>query len=109
MILVLLLLVSALPVLAAEGNATEPDDRAVARWVIRMGGSVAVEGDRRRIWNITELPAGNFRLHTINLVGVYIEPADTERLSKLAHLKELHLSGRTWHSRPPNVVIDSLA
>ncbi|MGH9659515.1 MAG: hypothetical protein ACRD96_13285, partial [Bryobacteraceae bacterium] len=41
-------------------------DRPVAEWVLRMGGTVVVEGDRSRISDIKDLPDSAFRLHTVS-------------------------------------------
>ena len=90
-------------------NAQDPTpDPAAARWVLRSGGSVILDGTNEPIWDLAQLPATPYRLRAVNLVGVLHEPAELERLSKLTHLKELHLSGRTWHNRPAPQVADSL-
>ncbi|HZO52773.1 MAG TPA: hypothetical protein VFB63_08655 [Bryobacteraceae bacterium] len=69
-------------------------DRAVAECVLRAGGSVIVEGSPRRYWNVGDLPRPDFRLHTVNLVGVLMDPGEFEKLRGLAHLRELYMSGR---------------
>lgn len=86
----LLLLLTVFPLRAA---APLPD-RAVAEWVLRAGGSVIVEGSPRRYWNVGDLPRPDFRLHTVNLVGVLMDPGEFEKLRGLAHLRELYMSGR---------------
>ncbi|MGH9719307.1 MAG: hypothetical protein ACRD8O_03790 [Bryobacteraceae bacterium] len=40
-----------------------PPDRVVAEWMLRMGGSVVLEGQRRPIFDLAELPASDFRVH----------------------------------------------
>ncbi len=86
---------------ASERNAGT--DRAAAEWVLRMGGSVTLRGDSKRYTDWTELPASGFTLEAVNLVGVLVDPADYKRLSGLAGLRELYVSGRTWHSMPKKV------
>src|SRR5262245_35379737 len=83
-------------------------DRAVAEWVLRMGGSVSLDGEHRPIWEITKLPEKNFNVTSINLVPISVSPPEFQRLSGLTHLKELYVSGRTWHSMPVRVSRDSL-
>src|ERR1700730_14011082 len=90
-------LIAALIVVPAIAAAS---DRAVAEWVLRVGGSVVVEGDRTPIWDVTRLPAKDFQIEAINLVDVVMEPDELKRLTGLEHLKDLYLCGRTWHSRP---------
>src|SRR5437867_3275916 len=85
-----------------------PPDRAVAEWVLRCGGSVVLEGSDARIWDLAALPAGDLRLRTVNLVSVVLEPSEFQRLSGLSHLKELYVSGRTWHSMPAKVSAETL-
>ncbi len=91
------LLIAALVILPGIAAAS---DRSVAEWVLRVGGSVVVEGDQTPVWDIARLPAKDFQLRAINLTDVLMEPDDLKYLSGLAHLKELYLCGRTWHSRP---------
>ncbi|HWB95997.1 MAG TPA: hypothetical protein VG672_04830, partial [Bryobacteraceae bacterium] len=83
-------------------------DRAVAEWVLHVGGSVVLEGTTRQIWDAADLPASDFQLHTVNLSTSLIPPADLKRLGALPRLKDLYLSGRTWHNVPVKVTADSL-
>src|SRR5687767_860345 len=92
----LLLFLAALPLTAQ----TPLPDRTVAEWALRSGGSVILERDPRRYWDVAELPRTDFRLHTVNLVGVVMDLGEFEKLRGLAHLKELYMSGRFWHSVP---------
>ena len=51
-------------------------------------------GDSRTIQDLGQLPAGDFRVESINLIGAHsLDPADLAKLSPLQHLKELHLPG----------------
>src|SRR5437016_1455405 len=83
-------------------------DRSVAEWILRVGGSVVLEGQRVPTGDIARLPPGDFYIQAINLVDVLMEPAELKNLSGLTHLKELYLCGRTWHSRPIPLSNESL-
>ena len=78
-------------------------DRVVAEWTLRMGGSVILEGERRPIADLAGLPAADFRIHTLNLIGVtlgaYGLRDELRRLPRLPLLKELYLNGRLWYDR----------
>jgi hypothetical protein len=73
-------------------TAAEPD-REVAIWAIDMGGFVILEGDRRRIRDVADLPAKDFRIEVLNLVGANIHPPHLEAVGKLTALRELDLPG----------------
>src|SRR5204862_3090810 len=45
-------------------------DRIVAEWMLRMGGSVVLEEQRRPITDLADLPTSDFRLHTLNFTGI---------------------------------------
>ena len=77
-------------------TATTPE-RDVAEWVIRQGGRVILEGDRRPVGDITQLPAGELRITGVDLTGTLINPQDLEKLSGLTRLKELYLPGPIWN------------
>src|SRR3712207_5455459 len=98
------LLLAALP-----ASASYTEDRAVAEWVLRSGGSVAFAGDSRFIRDIAGIPAGPVRLRSVDLVSVVVAPDDLKRLTGLTHLRELYLSGRTWHSLPNEAAVRSLS
>ncbi|MDQ6698826.1 MAG: hypothetical protein M3Z36_01415, partial [Acidobacteriota bacterium] len=93
---------------ACSSSFATPADRAAAEWVLHSGGSVVLEGDHVHIADLTELPAADFELHAVNLTDSLIEPQELKRFSNLPHLKELYLSGRTWHNVPVNVSANSL-
>src|SRR5262245_57297163 len=95
--------------LAAATRAETAADRAVAEWVLRLGGSVVVEGATDEVWDLAALPRTDFRLRAVNLIGVILEPEEIGRVAKVPHLKELYLSGRFWHSLPPRQCADILA
>src|SRR6266702_1632063 len=75
----------------------EPPDRRVAEWTLAMGGRVGVAGQPGRIQDIAELPQSDIQLEILDWVGMNVDPPDLERLSGLAHLKELHLPGPLWN------------
>ena len=97
--------------LAAELSAQSPD-RVVAEWMIRMGGSVVLEGERRPITDLAQLPPTDFRLHTLNFSGItqWASPLEEElkRLPPIPHLKELYLNGRLWYDQPTSMVASTL-
>src|SRR6266404_1067069 len=76
---------------------SEPTDRSVAEWTLTMGGRVGVAGQPRRIQDLADLPRGDIQLEVLDWVGMNVDPPDLERLSGLAHLKELHLPGPLWN------------
>ena len=84
------------------------DDSAVAEWVLRSGGSVTVEGGSP-IRDLQQLPDGPVRLRTVDIVSIVVAPAEFERFSAVPHLRELYLSGRTWHSMPNAVSAKSFS
>src|SRR5437763_35841 len=91
------LLIGALIITSGLAQASE---RSVAEWVLRVGGSVTLQGDHTPIWDVARLPAKDFQIEAVNLIDVAMEPDELKNLSGLASLKELYLCGRTWHSRP---------
>src|SRR6185503_3625286 len=83
-------------------------DRAVAEWVLRMGGSVSIDGSRAPVHEIARLPDRDFQLTGVNLVPVTVNPPEFQRLSGLSNLKELYVCGRTWNSMPVKVSRETL-
>src|SRR5947209_8251551 len=79
--------------LGPSPSRAEPPDRQVAEWAILMGGSVRIEGQVGRIGELTGLPAGNFEVEMVDLVGTNINPPELQRLAGLTRLKTLHLPG----------------
>ncbi len=84
-----------------EGPAA---DRMVAEWMLRMGGSIVLEGQRKPITDLADLPATDFRIHTLNFTGITMYAASLQdelrRLPPLPHLKELYINGRLWYDQP---------
>ncbi len=72
-------------------QAALPADRAdwrVAEWVLYMGGNVRLAGDPRTIQDLSELPAGDFRLESVDLIGAHsLDAIDLAKLSPLQDLK----------------------
>ena len=65
----------------------DPQDRQVAEWALLLGGSVRLEGRPERIREVTKLPAGDFHLELVDLVGTNILPPDLKWLTGLTRLK----------------------
>src|SRR6266511_2905774 len=113
-------LVAALPAFAQQApdvslRSTEgaQADRIVAERVLRLGGAVILEGQRRAILDLHDLPDADFRLHTLDLVGVSMGAwglkDELSRLPPLPHIKELYINGRLWYNQPAAVVADTLS
>jgi hypothetical protein len=104
------LFVAMLALAAAPVHANP--DRIVAERVLRLGGAVILEGQRRRIADLRDLPDGDLRLHTLDLVGVSMGAwglkDELSRLPPLSHLKELYVNGRLWYNQPPALIVDTL-
>src|SRR5262245_59092689 len=89
--------------LAAAPLTAEPLDRQVAEWVLLMGGTVQIEGlvriegQAERIREVTQLPAGDFQLQLVDLVGTNILPPDLKWLTGLTKLRTLNLPGPMWN------------
>src|SRR5262245_54827534 len=64
---------------ASSLMAAESADRQVAEWTILMGGSVRLEGQAERIREVSDLPADDFHLEQVDLVGTNILPPDLQR------------------------------
>ena len=79
-------------------------DRMVAEWMLRMGGSIVLEGQRKPITDLADLPTADFRIHTLNFTGITMYAASLQdelrRLPALPHLKELYVNGRLWYDQP---------
>ena len=79
-------------------------DRMVAEWMLRMGGSIVLEGQRKPITDLADLPTADFRIHTLNFTGITMYAASLQdelrRLPALPHLKELYINGRLWYDQP---------
>ena len=83
----------------AQAQNSNSYDRLAAEWVLRMGGSVILEGQDQALWELDQLPQVAFRVRSINLVGTLIEPPKLELLSQLTHLRELFLPASMWNPK----------
>src|SRR5262245_46564638 len=99
-------------VLSAFTAGAQSADRLVAERVLRLGGAVILEGQRRPIADLHDLPESDFRIHTLNLVGVSMGAwglkDELSRLPPLPHLKELYINGRLWYNQPVSLVADTI-
>ena len=88
-------------------------DRIVAERVLRLGGAVILDGQRTPISDLHELPDTDFRVHTLDLVGVSMGAwglrDEILRWPSLPHLKALYLNGRLWYGQPVTLVADTIA
>ncbi|MEO8268441.1 MAG: hypothetical protein ABI557_01900, partial [Aureliella sp.] len=92
---------------ACQRSSAEELDRQVAEWVILMGGTVHVEGRNERNTELSDLPANDFRLDLVDLVGTNILPQDLQRLIGLSRLRTLSLPGPMWNPRSGATIDDS--
>jgi len=96
------------PLMAQDASA----DRVVAEWMLRMGGSVILEGQRRPITDLADLPTSDFRLHTLNFSGVtqwaFALQDELKRLPPIPHLKEIYVNGRLWYDQPVPIVASTM-
>src|SRR6185369_15842704 len=110
-----LLVLAAIPAAgqAPEGRRSSGDpDRVVAERVLRLGGAVILDGQHTAIRDLDDLPAGDFHIRTLDLVGVSMGAwglkDELSRLPPLPHLKELYVNGRLWYNQPMSLVADTL-
>src|SRR3954463_11964127 len=87
-------------------------DRIWAEWMIRMGGAVVLEGQRKPMTDLADLPPGDFRIHTLNFTGITMYGASLQdelrHLPVLPHLKELYINGRLWYDQPAPRLADTM-
>lgn len=92
---------------AARAQQASPD-RVVAEWMLRMGGSVVLEGQQHSISDVSELPASDFTIHTLNFTGItqwaLALQDEMQRLPPLKHVKEVYINGRLWYDQPVSLV-----
>ena len=93
--------------------AQAASQREIAEWVIRWEGRVILEGSRQPITDISQIPAGNFEITSIDLTGAVMLPAELEKLTGLTTLRELYLPGPIWNpgggNEDANGVLKSIA
>ena len=104
----------AILLLAAVAAVGQPasNDRIAAERVIRLGGAVILEGQRVPIHDLDDLPDTDFRIRTLDLVGVSMGAwglkDELSRLPPLPQLKELYINGRLWYNQPMSLVADTI-
>ena len=91
------ILIAALVLAMAATARAQESERAVAEWVIRLGGSITPEGRAEPIRELEDLPPGDFQIVGIDLTGTQVVPEDLHHLSGLRRLKELFLPGPMWN------------
>jgi internalin A len=105
--LCLIALTLSLTTVSAWGQDASPD-RIVAEWMVRMGGSVVIEGQHKPISDIADLPTSDFTVHTLNFTGItqWASALEDElrRLPPLKHVKEVYVNGRLWYDQPVSLV-----
>src|SRR4030081_162204 len=103
---------SAAFLLATVGAFAQTPDRIVAERVLRLGGAVILAGQRVPIRDLDDLPTTDFRVQTLDLVGVSMGAwglkDELSRLAPLPHLKEPYLNGRLWYNQPMSLVADTI-
>src|SRR3712207_27746 len=77
----------------------EEADREVAVWALRLNGAVVLEGNPRPIRDVSELPAGDFRIVVLNMIGANMHPPHMEAFGKLTAIREIHVPGPMWNPR----------
>ena len=79
---------------AAVQAATQ---RELAEWVLRWEGNVLLEGSPQPLTDVSQLPAGEVRIRSIDITSGVMRPAELLRLKDLPGLKELYLPGPIWN------------
>src|SRR3954466_3494211 len=83
--------------LAITALASAATEREVADWAIRRGGRVILAGSRAPINDVENLPAGDFHITGVDLMGTLIDASELEMLSGMTGLKELYLPGPSFN------------
>ena len=77
------------------------------------GRQRVLDGQRKPIYDLADLPATNFRIHALNFTGITMYAASLQdelrRLPALPHLKELYINGRLWYDQPAPRVASTIA
>src|SRR5262249_18641290 len=76
--------------------AVAATDREAGEWVIRKGGRVMVDGNRRPIARLSDLPKDSFQITGIDLTGTVLEPKELDHVAGLEHVRELFLPGSAF-------------
>lgn len=75
----------------------QESERAVAEWVLRIGGTVTLEARAQPLRDISELPTEDFHIAALDFTGTLIEPPELQRLARLSRLRELYLPASMWN------------
>ncbi len=72
-------------------------DRAIAEWVVRLGGSVGINLTANQINDLAALPTSPFVIRSLDFTGTLVEPEQLERIAGLTQLEELLLPAYMWN------------
>src|ERR1700747_918693 len=81
----------------AAGRVRAASEREIAEWVLRWDGRVILEGSRKPLTEVSELPPGEIHLAGIDLTGAVMSPIELRKLEGLPTLRELYLPGPVWN------------
>ena len=81
-------------------------ERAVAEWVISVGGHVVIVEKEAPIYRVSDLPADPFKVYTIALNDIDVTDDDLSRFSGLSELTFLYLGH--WEARPSPITDELL-
>src|SRR5262245_19599104 len=82
--------------LAAVSVFAAESERETAKWVLRKGGSVTLDGRPGPVWRVPDLPGGEVNIQIVDLTGALLEPGDLKNLAGLSALRELYLPAHMW-------------
>src|SRR5688572_5047971 len=77
--------------------SAQESERSVAQWIIRLKGSVTLDGQTEPVRDLAKLPAGELIVTSVDLTGTLVEPEQLVRLAGLTRLRELYLPGPMWN------------
>ena len=77
--------------------ARAASQREIAEWVLRWEGQVTLEGSRKPLKDVSQLPAGEIHLTGIDLTGAVMRPIELRKLEGLTDLRDLYLPGPVWN------------
>src|SRR4051794_40732467 len=81
----------------AAAMASAANEREVAEWVLRWEGQVVLEGSRKPLTDVSQIPAGEIHIAGIDLTGAVMRPLELKKLEGLPNLRELYLPGPIWN------------
>src|SRR5688572_28852672 len=92
----LYLAIAAIFAVPLAAQITPAEERDIALWVLRLGGTVMVDGSDKVIADTFDLPDRDFRLVVVDRHGTVTDPKALEPLKKLKDLRELYVPARVW-------------